>query len=147
MRRKSVGQLRAEYDETKFHARTGCRFHPSYWPAKLLRVKNEEPEIFKATSRWLSFAEYLTLHFFGETAASVSMASGTGLMDQRTCEWDQELLAALGVGHAQLSEIASDYQTFHKLSSTYAQRWPQLSDAQMFPPIGDGAANNIGGGL
>jgi gluconokinase len=143
---QAARQLRAKYDELKTHARTGCRFHPSYWPARLLRLRTEEPATFKSTRRWLSFAEYLTLHFFGETAASVSMASGTGLMDQRTCEWDQELLDAVGVDVAQLPEIASDHQTFHKLSSSYAHRWPQLSEARMFPAIADGAANNIGAG-
>jgi len=143
---QAARQLRSEYDEVRTHARTGCRFHPSYWPAKLLRLGTEERAIFKSTTRWLSFAEYLTLHFFGETAASVSMASGTGLMDQRTCEWDQELLEAVGVQIAQLPEIASDHLTFYKLSSAYAQRWPQLSEARMFPAIADGAANNIGAG-
>ncbi len=143
---QAARQLRADYDEIKFHSRTGCRFHPSYWPAKLLRLKTEDPTTFKSTIRWLSFAEYLTLHLFGETAVSVSMASGTGLMDVGTCEWDLELLAALGVDVAQLSEIASDHQTFHKLSPAYAERWPQLSDARMFPAIADGAANNIGAG-
>ena len=34
-------RLRTEFDEAKFHARTGCRFHPSYWPAKLLRLRDE----------------------------------------------------------------------------------------------------------
>ena len=139
-------QLRSEFDEAKTHARTGCRFHPSYWPAKLRRLRNEEPEVFRATSRWLSFAEYLTLHFFGETAASVSMASGTGLLNQRTCEWDEELLAALGVSIQSLPEIAAANKTFHGLRSAYAVRWPQLCEARLFPGVGDGAANNIGAG-
>ena len=81
----AVYELRSEFDETKIHARTGCRFQSSYWPAKLWRLRKEEPEIFQATTRWLSFAEYLTLHFFDEKAVSVSMASGTGLLNQRTC--------------------------------------------------------------
>jgi gluconokinase len=139
-------QLRDELDEAKFHERTGCRFHPSYWPAKLLRLKNEEPETYRATSRWLSFADYLTLNFFGETATSVSMASGTGLLNQRTCEWDAELLAALDVGVEKLAEIALPDQTFQGLTTPYAGRWPQLSEARLFPAIGDGAANNIGAG-
>ena len=142
----AADQLRSEFDETKTHARTGCRFHPSYWPAKLRRLRNEEPEVFRATSRWLSFAEYLTLHLFGETAASVSMASGTGLMNQHTCEWDEELLAALGVSIQSLPEIAAANKTFQVLRSAYAMRWPQLSGARLFPAIGDGAANNIGAG-
>lgn len=143
---RAAHQLRSGYDEVKFHSRTGCRFHPSYWPAKLLRLRTEEPATFKSTSRWLSFAEYLTLQLFGETAASVSMASGTGLMDVGTCEWDAELLSALNVDVGQLPEIASDHRTFHKLSFPYAERWPQLSEARMFPAVADGAANNIGAG-
>jgi gluconokinase len=139
-------QLRSEFDEAKIHTRTGCRFHPSYWPAKLRRLGSEEPEIFRATKQWLSFADYLTLQFFGETAASVSMASGTGLLNQHTCEWDEELLEALGVGTERLPEIAAANQTFRGLRSAYAAQWPQLSEARLFPAIGDGAANNIGSG-
>lgn len=139
-------QLRSELDEAKIQARTGCRFHPSYWPAKLRRLRNEEPEIFNATKRWLSFADYLTLHFFGETAVSVSLASGTGLLNQHTCEWDDELLEALGVSVESLPEIAAPNRYFHELASAYARRWPQLSGAGLVPAIGDGAANNIGAG-
>ncbi len=32
-------QLRSELDEPTIHARTGCRLHPSYWPAKLRRLQ------------------------------------------------------------------------------------------------------------
>ncbi|MDQ5846675.1 MAG: gluconokinase [Acidobacteriota bacterium] len=138
--------LRAKFDEPKFHNITGCRFHASYWPAKLLRLRNKEPQVFKATSRWLSFAEYLALRLFSETAVSVSMASGTGLLNQRTCEWETELLSALDIDGSGLPEIAFPGQTFHKLDDEYARRWPQLSEARWFPAIGDGAANNIGAG-
>jgi gluconokinase len=138
--------LRTTLDEAKFHARTGCRFHPSYWPAKLLRLKTEEPETWTRTTRWLSFSEYLALKFFGETAISISMASGTGLLDQRTCEWDPELLRALDVPAETLPEIATPTQSLQKLNYEYAVRWPQLSEARLFPAIGDGAANNIGEG-
>ena len=142
----AVYQLRSEFDETKTHTRTGCRFHSSYWPAKLRRLQTEEPETFRRTTRWLSFAEYLTLHFFGETAMSVSMASGTGLLNQRTCEWDDELIAALGVNVARLPEIADPRQSFRGFTSAYAERWPQLAEARLFPAVGDGAANSIGSG-
>ena len=64
--------------KTKFHLRTGCRFHPSYWPAKLLRLETEEPEAARAQRAGFRSREYLALKFFGETATSVSMASGTG---------------------------------------------------------------------
>ncbi len=141
----AAAQLRSKLDEPAIHSRTGCRLHPSYWPAKLERLRNEEPETFRATTRWLSFAEYLTLNLCGATTASVSMASGTGLLNQRTCEWDEELLAVLDVNLESLPEIAQANTTFG-LTSEYAARWPQLRDARVCPAIGDGAANNIGAG-
>ena len=142
----AVYQLRSEFDEKKIQARTGCRFHSSYWPAKLRRLQTEEPERFRATSQWLSFADYLAFQFFGETAIGVSMASGTGLFNQHTCEWDEELIAALGLSLDSLPEIASSQQTFNRLGNAYASRWPQLSEARLFPAVGDGAANSIGSG-
>ncbi|MEP6742206.1 MAG: gluconokinase [bacterium] len=137
-------RLRTTLDEPKLHARTGCRFHPSYWPAKLLRLKIEEPETWARTTRWMSFSEYLALKLFGEAAISVSMASGTGLLDQHNCEWDTELLRALDVPIETLPEIATPARNFQSLNYEYAGRWPQLSEARLFPAIGDGAANNIG---
>ncbi len=139
-------KLRSALDEAQVHARTGCRIHPSYWPAKLVRLRNEEPEIFRAASRWLSFADYLTLKFYGETAASVSMASATGLLNQRTCEWDDDITRALDINLESLPQIAFSGQCFHALNDNYLVRWPQLSDARMLPAVGDGAANNIGAG-
>jgi gluconokinase len=142
----AIHELRSRFDEARVHARTGCRFHPSYWPAKLHRLRQQDPAAFRNTTRWLSFADYLTLQFFGETAASVSMASGTGLFDQRTCEWDGELMEMLAVRVESLPEIASPQQTFNVLRPAYAARWPQLSEARLFPAVGDGAANNVGAG-
>jgi gluconokinase len=138
--------LRRQFDEMSFHARTGCRFHPSYWPAKLLRLQKEEPAAFASTTRWLSFSDYIALHLFDEALTSVSMASGTGLLIQRTCEWDEELLELLGVDPQSLPRLSLPGGIFNKLTDEYALRWPQLTEASWFPAIGDGAANNIGAG-
>ncbi|HEX5890981.1 MAG TPA: gluconokinase [Pyrinomonadaceae bacterium] len=122
---QAARELRAEFDESVIHARTGCRFHPSYWPAKLRWLKSEHPEKFNATRQWLGFAEYLCLRLFGKTAASVSMASAAGLFDQRACNWDLNFADALGVSNNLLPEIVTEHELF---------------------VVGDGAANNIGGG-
>lgn len=121
---QAARDLRAEFDEPAIHARTGCRFHPSYWPAKLRWLKTEHPEKFNATRQWLGFAEYLCLRLFGKTAASVSMASATGLFDQRAGDWSYDFVEALGVSKNLLPQIVTDKELF---------------------VVGDGAANNIGG--
>lgn len=138
--------LKQRLDERAAHARTGCRFHPSYWPAKLLWLREERPEIFRRVRRWVSFGELLSAHFFDEPTASVSMASGTGMLDLRSCRWDEELLETAGVRPEQMPEVAQTHEPLGKLTDAYARRWPILRDAQWFPAIGDGAANNIGAG-
>ena len=136
--------LRAHHNEQEIHARTGCRFHPSYWPAKLLWLKHEQNEQFGNTRYWLGFAEYLCLRLFGESTTSVSTASATGLFNQRNCAWDWKLIDALGLARDTFPEIK--IQTNARLTTAFASRWPALAEARLVTIVGDGAANNIGAG-
>ncbi len=139
-------ELRGLFDEPSIHGRTGCRFHPSYWPAKLRWLSQKHPEDVAATRSWMSFGEFLVLHLCGETAASVSMASGTGLFNQELGHWDDDLLETLHIGIETLPQVAASHTTFPGLKEKYAARWPELSAARVFPAIGDGAADAIGSG-
>ena len=141
-----VPELRELLPETETHARTGCRFHPSYWPAKLLWLRKTTPEPFGEVRRWISFADYLYLQFFGDAATSVSTASATGLLNQTTCDWDDETLSALAIDKNLLPPIVAPRKTAGGLRDEYMLRWPLLARATWFQAIGDGAANNIGAG-
>ncbi|MBA3415456.1 MAG: carbohydrate kinase, partial [Chloroflexia bacterium] len=50
--------LRRELDEAATLARTGCRFHSSYWPAKLRWLGRTQPARTAEVARWSGFAEY-----------------------------------------------------------------------------------------
>jgi gluconokinase len=142
----AVKELQSRFVEKEVHARVGARFHPSYWPAKLLWLRKERGEFFAKAKRWLSFSDYLFLRLFGHATTSVSMASATGLFNQHTCEWDRELLAGLNISSEQLPFIGGPGETLQRLSEEYVLRWPLLDSAAWFPAVGDGAANNIGAG-
>src|SRR5947209_14659282 len=58
---REVEELRRLLDESAVHARTGCPFHTSYVPPKLLWLHRERPGDFARTRRWLSPGEYLFL--------------------------------------------------------------------------------------
>src|SRR5258708_10566149 len=73
-------ELREQLDEAAIHARTGARFHASYWPAKLRWLATQAPDTFARVAQWLSFGEYLYRHFLGRSVCSLSMASVTGLL-------------------------------------------------------------------
>lgn len=143
---KYVQTLREKLNEAEIHNRTGARFHSSYWTAKLLWIQKEQKEVFKKTTEWLSFSDFVALKLFGVSATNVSMASGTGIFDLRQHIWDEELLKFLKINRQNLPKIVEkDAETF-QLNPKYKKRWTQLKDAKWFLAIGDGAANNIGAG-
>lgn len=142
---EAARELRIRLDEGSIHARTGAVFHSSYWPAKLLWLDHTDLQP-RSVRFWMSFAEYLYMKLFGERRVSVSMASGTGLLDQHSCTWDGELLEVLPVRGDQLSPIADFTDAMLGLQSPYRERWPALASVPWFLPLGDGAANNLGSG-
>jgi gluconokinase len=144
--RDHVARLRKKFDETAVHNRTGARFHSSFWPAKLLWLRTAFPDVWKKTTQWLSLSDFIGLRLFGEAATGVSMASGTGILDIRKCEWDDELLQFLKLPRTKLPSITESDAVTYSLKPNFAKRWPQLNAARWFAAIGDGAANNIGAG-
>lgn len=139
-------ELRERLNENEIHQRTGCRLHPSYWPAKLLWLQRSFSDQFEATTHWLSFSEYLQLKLWDTSSISVSMASGTGLFDQKAVRWDDLLPDELSVPLDALPRISNNAISENTLRSEFASRWPQLRNARLAPAVGDGAANNIGAG-
>lgn len=138
--------LRERLDADAVHARTGCVLHSSYWPAKLAWLKEMQPDVFGAAVGWVGFAEFLYATLFGKRAVSISMASGTGILDQAACSWDAELLSVLSVRPDQLSPLVEFTETMQGLLPPYASRWPALASVPWYLPLGDGACNNLGTG-
>ena len=141
-----VDALRGELDEAVVHERTGCVIHTSYWPAKLRWLAETQPQLDREGARWVGFGEYLLAHFTGSPACSVAMASGTGLLNQHTADWDHTLLGQLGVDPDRLPALIDRDEALPPLAAAWAARWPALAKAQWFPAVGDGACNNIGSG-
>ncbi len=94
--------LARRLDAAAVHARTGAFLHPSFWPAKLAWLAETEPETFRRTTWFVSFADYL----HGRPETSLSMASTSGLLDLTSKSWDAELLETLGIDEEQLPRVA-----------------------------------------
>ncbi len=144
--RMVVDELRNILDPADTHARTGCVLHPSYLPAKLLWFRKRNREVFSRTKTWMSIGEYLYQVLFGKTVCGLSMASGTGLLNQNTATWDDKVFAALPVTPKSLPELGDIDTPLVGLLPAYARRWPALKDVPWLPAVGDGASSNVGTG-
>ena len=124
-------ELARRLDAHAVHQRTGCVLHPSYWPAKLAWLRRSDPDTFASAGRFVSFAGYLYARLAGRPAESLSMASGTGLLDLEHRTWDDELVAALRLERERLPEVSDE---------PVGERGP------WYPALGDGASSNVGAG-
>lgn len=132
--------LRREIDPKAVHAWTGVPIHASYWPARVLRLRQEEPAI----KRWAGFPELLAETLTGRPAVSRAMASGTGLLDRATGTWSEMLLELLGIDPRDLPPLVGDDEPIGGLSRSASDRWPALRRARWFAAWGDGACGNVG---
>ncbi|MEU4382576.1 FGGY family carbohydrate kinase [Micromonospora echinofusca] len=129
-------------DPADFHRRTGTWWHRCYWSVRLPWLRAQAGG---RIARFVGLAEYVLGELLGRVPMSVSQASGTGLLDLRTLDWDAEACALAGSDAGELPELAP-YGWRGRLRPTYAWRWPQLADVPWAGPVGDGAASNVGSG-
>jgi len=140
-----VGRLTELIDERECHLRTGCRFHPAYWPVRIMWLADQRRELFARVSRLVTFGQWIELRLFGVAAVSPSVASWSGMLDRHALEWDAHLLDVLPIEKKNLHGL-SDGSPRHGLKSDYAERWPRLAEAGWFAAVADGAAANVGTG-
>jgi len=140
-----VDQLRDRLDQQAWRAQTGCVFHSNYWPAKLLWLKQTDPETFARVRQWTAPTGVMSRAWLGSDAISLSMASGTGMVDLAAAQWISGFGDVLTIDRATLPPII-DRDESARLVPEYAARWPQLAGADWFPALGDGACATIGSG-
>jgi gluconokinase len=125
----AAARLRARVDPEAVRVRTGAYVHPSFWPTKLAWLAETEPDVFRSAARFVSFGDYLYEQLLGVVPpCSLSIASGTGLLDLHGQRWDAGLLEVLAVDESRL---------------------PPISDAPLdgwYPAVFDGACSNLGAG-
>ncbi len=142
----AVRALRERLDEEAVRRRTGCVLHSSYPAARLFWLRATAPDVYRRVRRWVSIGEYVALRCLGRAVCSLSMASGTGLLDQRRCEWDAELLDILGLTPDHLGTLGDLDTPLSGLAAPFASRWPALRAIPWLPAAGDGALGNLGTG-
>jgi gluconokinase len=70
---------------------------------KIIWIKENQPEIFKNTAKFISIKEYIWFKLFKEYKIDHSIASATGLFDIGTRKWSSQALELAGITEDQLS--------------------------------------------
>ena len=141
--RGEAAELREAFSEKAVHQRTGCMLRSSFWPAKLLWLRKNQKAVFRRVKHWVSPAEWLQKELGGVLLNSTAMASGTGLFNPSTLDWDSTLLEYCDLNPKKLAPVKDVPFGF---SAGLVDEFPELATLQFLPGIGDGVASNLGSG-
>ncbi len=127
----------------QYFARTGCRVHASY-PAfrlRFLRAQGWDLDRLEISS----FGDYVFSRLTGERATSRNMASGSGLMNIHSLEWDETILAAIGLNKEQLPPVQPSRFSL-PLQPAMADCLGIAAGIPVALPFADGCVNQLGAG-
>lgn len=142
---QEVDELRAELQESVVQQLTGTRVHNSYLAPRLRWLARTGGS--RRVARWVSLGEYVHERLLGVSAAGMSVAAWTGLLDRHTGTWAPMMLQAAGVHPEAFNPVHTPAQVLRAATPLVADRWPGLAEAVWLPPIADGFAANLGAGV
>jgi gluconokinase len=117
---KQSEEIRASVDQVEVMERTGCPIHPLYFPSRLRWFREEAPGLAGSAFKFVSIKEYVLHHLFGKWTVDRSTASGTGMWNMSTMDWDDMMLGVAGFDRGRFSEVVDTTTVLTGLQSRFA---------------------------
>lgn len=137
---QTFGGAESMYQKTGWPLGNGLNANQIRW------MRDNEPERFARTDRFLSVPDYLTLKMTGIAAVDPSNAGINQLADIRRCAYDPDLLGFAGVTEEQLARIVPAGQVIGRLSDSAAAELGLTTDCVVVSGVHDQYAAALGAG-
>lgn len=109
-------QLRQSPIGESIYKTTGTPIHAMSPLCKLIWLRENEPDLFNATFKFISIKEYIWFHLFKEYSIDYSIASATGLFDIAALNWSNEACILAGIKPDKLSK---------PVNTNYCKNWSE----------------------
>jgi xylulokinase len=117
--RRTVQQTDAftqEIEADEMFAISGTELQPIMTAAKLMWIRNEQPDLWSRTSRFLNVSAYIAYRLGARLVQDHSLASRTGLFDLRQRDWSDRLLGIAGVDRSIFGDLTPGGECIGKVS-------------------------------
>lgn len=125
---------------------TGHRVSASYSLAKLMWIKNHEPDLYARTKYMLQAKDYMIYRLTGAFATDYSDGSGTNAMDLKKLCWSEEILAAAGIDPEKLPPLRASTDGAGTLTKEAALLLSLTTATKVVIGGGDGPCSALGAG-
>jgi len=133
----------------RFYQTTGAGMAiPLYPIAKILWLKENAPEIYKKTYKFLGVKDVLIQRLTGRFSTDFSDASNTGLLDIHRREWARDMIREVGIDLDKLSdEMLPSHTVIGKISKQSASEIGLLEGTPVVLGGGDVSCAALGAGV
>lgn len=137
----------ARHGDRRVHERTGKPPNPTPAWYKLHWIAEHEPEVLARTARVVDVAGYLLTRLTGRCATSWASADPLGVLNLATFDYDDELLAEVGLTRAQMPELLAPGEVLGGLVGPVAAEFGLDPDTPVVAAGGDGQCAGLGTGV
>lgn len=120
-------------DPQDLYRRTGIQKIPFNSIYQLLALKRDEPEVLKRASAFLLLPDYFHFRLTGKINHEYTNATTTQLVDARSRDWDEELLAMLGLDRSLFGHLSFPGDRLGAVKAEYARMLG--SECQVVLPV------------
>lgn len=140
-------RLRAQYGRDYFYDITGNVLSPASSLCKAIWLKENEPEVYEKTVRFLQSKDYLVYRLCGKMdTTDLSDASHGGLMNLSTRQYDPDIFSVTGLDVNKYPQIRSSCEIAGYLTEEAACHLGLRAGIPVSVGGGDGACANVGAG-
>jgi len=144
---REVSELGDRVAPDRVYGLTGHRLSASYSAAKIMWIRNNEPEVWSRAAKFIHAKDFLVLRLTGRACTDLSDASGMNLLDIRSLEWSREMLEAARIPMGLLPEVLESTE----VAGTVSREASTASGLAQGTPVciggGDGACATAGAGV
>jgi len=130
-----------------FYREVGTNLDSSHAVFKALWVRDEEPEIFARTARFLPPGSFAVQEAAGVAVVDYSNASSLALLDPRTRRWSRAILDATGIDERKLPELTPGTYGVGRVTKAFAEASGLAPDTCVVAGCGDEMAATLGAGV
>lgn len=129
------------------YRRTGHRISPAYTAAKILWIKQHQPELYAQTEKFLCAKDYAILRLTDTALTDFSDASGSTVFDLQARAWCDDWLETIGLDAARLPRTVASTTIAGEVTRAASEETGLRAGTPVVVGGGDGSCAAAGAGV
>lgn len=126
---------------------SGNAFEPSYSTPKMLWFKENKPEIYEKTYKFLQSNSFIAMKLTGVMTHDVSQGYGVHFFNMKTCQYDESLAKELGLSLDKVADIHPSHEVIGEVTEKAAGETGLEPGTKVVAGGLDAACGTLGAGV